>query len=162
MLKRKISYVDFDDVAQEDIVYFNLSKTELLKLEAGAEGVSFSARMERIVEAKDAATIIEEIKNLILLAYGEKSLDGKRFIKSDDIRAQFEDSAAFDALFMELSDDANATVKFLRGCLPKDFSEEYDKAVKEGRVPGVPEGVTPGLQTKDEFDRSQQERGGTE
>lgn len=160
MLKRSIKYVDFDDNPQEEIAYFNLSKTELVELEAGEEGVSFSARMERIVESKDAGVIVAEIKKLILLAYGEKSMDGKHFIKNDELRARFAQSAPFDALFMELAQDANAAVEFLRGCLPKDFSAEYDKAVKDGRIQGVPKERTPGLPTKEEFDSAQEERGG--
>jgi len=156
MLKRKIKYIDFNDEEQEDIYYFNLTKTEILELEAGEEGVSFSARMTRIVEAKDIAIIIDEIKKLILLAYGEKSMDGKQFIKSDELRDAFAQTAAFDALFIELSQDAEETIKFLKGALPKDMGSEFDKAIASGDIPGVPAGRTPGLPTQEEFNRSRE------
>lgn len=142
MLKRTIKYVDYDDVEQEDIFYFNLSKPELVKLEAGEDRVRFSSRMARIVETKDVAVIIEEIKQLILLAYGEKSEDGKRFIKSEESRRAFEQSAAFEALFMELAMDAQASVDFLQGAMPKDIVKEYQKAVAEGVAPDF---AKPGL-----------------
>lgn len=135
MLKRSIKYVDYDGVEQEDIFYFNLSKPELVKLEAGEEGVRFSSRMSRIVETKDVGVIIEEIKQLILLAYGEKSEDGKRFIKSEELSRNFEQSAAFETLFMELAMDAQASVDFLQGAMPKDLVAEYNKAVASGEVP---------------------------
>lgn len=148
MLKRTIKYVDFDDVEQEDIYYFNLNQSELMELEAGAEGVSFSSRMERIVEAKDVATIIEEIKKLILLSYGEKSLDGKTFVKNDELRQQFSQTAAFDALFVELSQDAGAAIEFLKGALPKSMSESFDKAVSaEEASPKVQSNVSPQIRT---------------
>ena len=163
MLKRKIKYVDFNDENQEDIYYFNLTTSELLELEAGEDGVSFSARMTRIVEAKDPAVIIDEIKKLVLLAYGEKSLDGKNFIKSDESRRIFAQSAAFDSLFMELAQDANAALAFLKGVLPKDLAKGFDEAVASGKIDDlVGEGRTPGLPTKEEFDRAQEERGGNE
>ncbi len=152
MLKRKIKYTDYNDEQQEDIYYFNLTKSELLELEAGEEGVSFSSRMERIVEAKDLAVIIDEIKKLILLAYGEKSMDGKTFVKNDELRAAFAQTAAFDALFIELSQDAEETVKFLKGTLPKDMSQEFDKAVAGSNIPGVPAGRTPSVLTQNDGD----------
>lgn len=155
MLKRKIKYIDFNDEEQEEVYYFNLTKTELIELEAGEDGVSFSARMNRIVEAKDIAVIIDEIKKLILLAYGEKSMDGKTFVKNDELRASFAQTAAFDTLFMELSQDAEAAVKFLKGTLPKDMGAEFDKSMAEG-IPGVPAGRTPGLPTQDEFNRARE------
>lgn len=137
MLKRTIKYVDFEDNEQEDIFYFNLSKVELLELEAGEEQIRFSARMNRIVEAKDVGTIINEIKKLVLLAYGEKSIDGKSFIKSEELSKAFSQTAAFEALFIELSSDAEAAVNFIQGCMPKDVAKEYVEAAKEAAKTGV-------------------------
>lgn len=160
MLKRAIKYVDFDDNEQEDIFYFNLSKSELMELEAGEDGVSFSGRLNRIIESKDVAVIIDEVKALILLAYGVKSLDGKSFIKNDELRQEFFQSAAFDALFIELSQDAEAAVVFLSGVMPKDMAKEYEKATKD-----ISDG-TPGLPTAQQYQEAMQNRsaqsGGTE
>lgn len=130
MLKRTIKYVDFNDEKQEDVFYFNISKSELMELEAGEDKISFSARMERIVESKDVGVIIDEFKKLILLAYGEKSMDGKSFIKNEELRTAFSQTAAFESLFMEMSQDANYALEFLKGCLPKDMAAEFDAAVK--------------------------------
>jgi len=152
MLKRKIKYIDYNDEPQEDIHYFNLTKSELMELEAGEDGVSFSARLQRIVEAKDVAVIIDEIKKLILLAYGEKSMDGKTFVKNEELRTAFAQTAAFDALFIELSQDAELTIEFLKGALPKDMSQEFDKAVASGDIPGIPAGRTPSVLSKMEGD----------
>lgn len=163
MLKRAIKYVDFDDNEQEDIFYFNLSKSELMELEAGEDGVSFSGRLNRIIESKDVGVIIDEIKALILLAYGVKSLDGKSFIKNDELRQEFLQSAAFDALFIELSQDAEAAVVFLSGVMPKDMAKEYEKVTKETK--DISDG-TLGLPTAQQYQEAMQNRsaqsGGTE
>lgn len=149
MLKRNVKYTDLDGNEQEDIFYFNITNTELLELEAGEDKVSFSTRLQRIAENKDPAIILREIKSLILLAYGEKSLDGKSFIKSDELRRAFEQTVAFDALFMELTNSAESTLAFLRGCLPADMQGDFDKAVAEGIELDVASRVPEAYRVKD-------------
>jgi len=120
MLKRNITYEDFNGDTVTDTYYFNLSKTELLELEVSYDG-GLEAAIQRIVEAKDNQALVQEFKKLVLLSYGEKSEDGKRFIKNDEAREAFSQTAAYDALFMELSTDDKAAVDFIQGILPKDF-----------------------------------------
>lgn len=120
MLKHKITYKDFDgdDVTEE--FYFNINKSELIELEVEhKEGMQ--EYLQRIVKAEDRKTMVAEFKKIILLAYGEKSEDGKRFIKSDDLRTAFSQTAAYDALFMQLTTDAEASAKFIQAVLPQDL-----------------------------------------
>ena len=114
MLKKTITYTDYNDVERTEDFYFNLTKAELMEMEMGAVG-GLSGMIEKIVSAKDAPAIIKVFKELVLKAYGEKSADGKRFIKSKEISDAFSQTEAYSQLFMELATDADAASKFVNG-----------------------------------------------
>ena len=117
MLKKTITYTDYNEVERTEDFYFNLTKAELMEMEMGAVG-GLSSMIEKIVSAKDAPSIIKVFKELILKAYGEKSADGKRFIKSKEISDAFAQTEAYSQLFMELATDADAASKFVNGIAP--------------------------------------------
>ena len=117
MLKKTITYTDYNNVERTEDVYFNLTKAELMEMEMGAVG-GLSGMIEKIVSAKDAPAIIKVFKELVLKAYGEKSADGKRFIKSKEISDAFSQTEAYSQLFMELATDADAASKFVNGIAP--------------------------------------------
>lgn len=132
MLKKEIKYEDFNGDKCVDVEYFNLSKPELIELEVEYDN-GFSGLIQQVIESDDKKQIIKIFKQLILMAYGKKTLDGKRFVKNDQIREEFEQTAAYQALFMELSTDAGAAVTFLKGLLPKDMVASI-----EAEIPGQP------------------------
>lgn len=117
MIKKTITYTDYNDVERTEDFYFNLTKAELMEMEMGAVG-GLSGMIEKIVSAKDAPAIIKVFKELVLKAYGEKSADGKRFIKSKEISDAFAQTEAYSQLFMELATDADAASKFVNGIAP--------------------------------------------
>ena len=117
MLKKTITYTDYNGVERTEDFYFNLTKAELMEMEMGAVG-GLSGMIEKIVSAKDAPAIIKVFKELVLKAYGEKSADGKRFIKSKEISDAFSQTEAYSQLFMELATDADAASKFVNGIAP--------------------------------------------
>ena len=117
MLKKTITYTDYNGTERTEDFYFNLSKAEVTEMEMGIEG-GMTEMINKIVAAKDSPAIIAVFKNLILKAYGEKSADGKRFIKSDEISAAFSQTEAYSELFMELATDADAAAKFVNGIVP--------------------------------------------
>lgn len=125
MLKREIVYEDFNGNTVSESFYFNLSKSELVELEV-SEKMGFEQYIQRIIEAKDHKTLIAEFKKIILLTYGVKSEDGKRFIKSDELRQEFSQTAAYDALFMELSTHDGAAATFIKGIVPKDLADNVE------------------------------------
>lgn len=118
MLKKTITYTDYNNVERTEDFYFNLTKAELMEMEMGTPG-GMSEMISKIVSAKDAPTIISVFKKLILKAYGEKSPDGKRFVKSDEISNAFAQTEAYSELFMELASDADAASNFVNGVAPK-------------------------------------------
>lgn len=139
MLKKEITYENFDGEETTETFYFNVSKPEIIELEVDVQG-GFGRMMERIVEANDTKLLIQEFKRIILLAYGVKSEDGKRFIKSDELREEFTQTAAYSELFMQLALDADAAADFIKAILPRDLSdtlEEVKPAVESPQPPQI-------------------------
>ena len=117
MLKKTITYVDYNGTERKEDFYFNLSKAEIMEMEMGTTG-GMVEMINRIVAAQDAPAIIDVFKKMILTAYGEKSADGKRFIKSKEISEAFSQTEAYSQLFMQLATDADAASKFVNGIVP--------------------------------------------
>ena len=129
MLKRTIQFTDFDGNEQVEVHYFNLMKTELIEMEV-EHGEGLEGMIRRIIETNDKKAIIAEFKKIILVAYGQKSADGKRFIKSPEISTEFSQSPAFDALFMELATDDKAAADFITKVVPAGMSNvDQDKPI---------------------------------
>lgn len=118
MIKWKIKYVDYNGDEQEEDFYFNLNKAEIMEMNLAANG-AYSEYLQRIVDTRDGKKIAEEYKNLILKSYGEKSPDGRRFVKSVEKTEEFMQTEAYSELYMQLATEAGAAEKFIRGVLPK-------------------------------------------
>lgn len=123
MIQKEITYTDFNGVERTETYYFNLSKSELTVMEAGTEG-GYGAMIRRIVASKNNKEIIDVFQSLILKAYGEKSADGRRFIKSPELSEAFSQTPAYDSLFMELATNADAAAAFVNGLMPADLAEK--------------------------------------
>ena len=117
MLKKTITYTDYNGTERKEDFYFNLSKAEIMEMEMGTTG-GMVEMINKIVAAQDAPAIIDMFKKMILKAYGEKSADGKRFIKSKELSEAFSQTEAYSQLFMELATDADAASKFVNGIVP--------------------------------------------
>ena len=117
MLKKTITYTDYNSVERTEDFYCNLTKAELMEMEIGTTG-GMADMIKRIIDAKDAPAIIKIFKELVLKAYGEKSADGKRFVKSEEISNGFAQTEAYSQLFMELATDADAAAAFVNGIIP--------------------------------------------
>lgn len=126
MLKKTITYKDYNDNERTEDFYFHLNKAEILEIELGTTG-GLTEQIRRIVAAQDGPAIIATFKKIILQAYGEKSLDGKRFIKSEELSTAFSQTEAYSQLFMELSTNAEAAADFVNAIVPADMSEEVAK-----------------------------------
>jgi len=122
MLKKRIKYVDYDNNEREEDFYFNLNKAEIAEMELSTEG-GLQQWIEKIVDAQDTPQIIELFKKLILKSYGEKSPDGKRFIKNAQLSEEFSQTEAYSELFMELATDETAAANFVNGIIPQEFAE---------------------------------------
>ena len=124
MLKKNIKYTDYNGVEREEDFFFNLSKAELMEMEMGTAG-GLAEMIQQTIKTQDAPTIIKIFKDIILKAYGEKSADGKRFIKVNDagvpLANGFAQTEAYSQLFMELATNADAAANFIKGIIPGDI-----------------------------------------
>lgn len=123
MLKESITYIDFNGLERTEEFRFNLTKTELTRMETSKSG-SLSALLTKIVNAKDMPDILEAIEMLILKSYGEVSADGKRFDKSDKLSEDFSHTAAYDALFEKMITDDQYAYNFILGIMPAELAEQ--------------------------------------
>ena len=135
MLKETTTFTDFFGEVKTEDNYFHLSKAELLELEMLADGGSFSDMLLAIIESKDNQKLIRLFKNLVLMAYGIRSDDGRRFIKSDKLREEFEQTAVFSEIFISLAMDAEKAAKFVTGIMPADLPSDKPQI----EVPGIDE-----------------------
>ncbi len=123
MIKKTITYTDYNNVERTESFYFNLSKAEVMEMEMGTNG-GMAESIRKIVDAKDAPAIIRVFKDLVLKAYGVKSDDGRRFIKSKELSDGFSQTEAYSQIFMELATDADAAAKFVNGIVPSDLAQQ--------------------------------------
>lgn len=136
MLKKRITYTDYNGTKREEDFYFNLSKAEIMEMEMSTSG-GLTEMITRIIETKDAPSIIKVFKEIIMKAYGEKSPDGKRFIKSKELSESFAQTEAYSELFMELASDSDAASKFVNGIIPADMAREMEKQQQAASLPSA-------------------------
>lgn len=122
MLKKTVTYVDYNGVERTEDFYFNLSKAEVAELELSVNG-GFSKMLEDVVNANDSAKIVELFKKMVLMSYGEKSADGKRFVKSKELAEAFSQTEAYSEIFMELALDDKAAAAFVNGIMPANLNK---------------------------------------
>lgn len=122
MLKRTISYTDYFGRERKEDFYFNLTKSELIEMEISKEE-GFEEYLTNIINSKKGSVIMETFKKILFASYGEKSEDGRRFIKSPELSKAFSETEAYNILFQELVLDADKAVEFVNGILPTDISE---------------------------------------
>lgn len=126
MLKKTITYTDYNGSERTEDFYFNLNKAEIMEMEMSTSG-GLAEMINRIVAAQDAPAIIKIFKELILKAYGVKTPDGRGFKKSKELSTEFEQTEAYSILFMELATDADAASKFVNGIVPAEAKQAIEK-----------------------------------
>lgn len=129
MIKKTITYTDYNGTERTEDFYFNLSEPELIELEY--EHWGYAEQLQKIIDANDTPTVLHVIKDIILRSYGVKSEDGKHFKKSPEISASFEDSPAYPQLYLELMQDPQNMANFVTGVIPKHLSDEAQRFIAE-------------------------------
>lgn len=122
MLKKTMTYKDYDGNERTEDFYFNLTKAELVELQLSENG-GFDKLLKRLMDSQDNKEIIQVFKKMIILSYGIKSLDGKTFVKSPEITREFMQTEAYSDLFMELASNQEAAAAFINGVVPQDVAE---------------------------------------
>lgn len=141
MLKKTITYKDFNEEEVSEDFYFHLSKAELVELELSHKG-GLSEALQEIIASEDGKAIIKQFKDIILGSYGIRSADGKRFTKNQQIREEFESTEAYSVLFMDLVTNVDSAIEFVNGIIPAGMAEEAAK-IANPQTPETPPGETP-------------------
>ena len=123
MIKKTVTYDDYNGFSRTEDFYFNLTKAEVMEMQLSTVG-GLDTMLKKLVASNDMPSIIKVFKELVLKAYGEKSPDGRRFIKNDELRAEFEQTEAYSIIFMELATDEKAAAEFINGIVPKDLADQ--------------------------------------
>lgn len=130
MLKKTIKYTDYNGVERTEDFYFNLNKAEIMEMQLTTVG-GLDTYLKKIISTQDVPTLMRIFKDLVLKSYGVKSDDGRRFIKNEKLREEFEQTEAYSILYMELSTDADAAAAFVNGIIPADVAKQLPKDPNE-------------------------------
>ena len=122
MVVKKIKYTDFNGVEREEEFMFNLTEAEITEMELTTEG-GLSDSIKKIISAQDTPEIIKTFKMLLLKSYGEKSADGRRFIKSEELTEAFTHTDAYSQFFLYLATDDKAAIAFINGIIPDSMRD---------------------------------------
>lgn len=139
MLKQTVTYTDFNGNEQTEDFYFNFTRLELIEMESSTEdGKTLSETLLAMVDEKDMMKIALTMKDILIAAYGEKSEDGKRFIKTPEIKQAFAESPAFDELYFEIATNADKAADFINGVIPQNLmdnmTEEQKKLISDKKA----------------------------
>jgi hypothetical protein len=132
MYKKTIKYIDYNGVEREEDFYFHLNKAEIIEMESSVAG-GYGEMLKQIIMSQDGPTIMKNFKTFILKSYGEKSLDGKHFMKSEEISKNFECTEAYSVLFMEICYNPDKAIEFINNILPfdNDQKQKFESEQKE-------------------------------
>jgi len=146
MLKKSITYEDYNSVERTEDFYFNLTKAEIFEMEMGTEG-GLVEQLQAVVAAKKQHEVIKFFKSVVLKAYGKRSADGRLFLKTDEngvpYSREFEYHPAYSIIFMELATDDKKGAEFVNGIMPKDLADKAQEYLKnhpevaQGKIPNA-------------------------
>ena len=136
MIKKTITYTDYNGVSRTEDFWFNLTTAELMKMELGTRG-GFSEMITRIVQANDVPTMMKVFDDFIRKSYGQKSPDGKRFIKSEAITEEFCQPEAYSNLFIEFITDTDKAIEFMNGIVPAEISKKTNLVNQKSLMDGT-------------------------
>lgn len=138
MYKKVVDYVDFDGNKRTEDCYFNLTKAEIIVWLTQSGDYTLDKVLTRLVQERNGSKIMEMFEDLLRRSYGKKSLDGRKFEKSDDIWNDFKSTEAYSELFMSIVTDAKAAGEFISHIIPTSLADEVQKALKDN-PDGIPD-----------------------
>lgn len=134
-----ITYTDYNGAKRTDICCFHLTKAEITEWLSMPGNYTLDVALKNTMEKGNERELVSFIRDFIYRSYGEKSLDGRRFIKSEEVKANFMETEAYSILFMDLISDAKKAADFIVGVLPKDLNIDIEKILEESQEEIPPE-----------------------
>lgn len=133
MIKKTITYVDYNGNERTEDHYFNLTKAELMRMELGVKG-GMTEMMQRMIAAQDSPALIEVFEELIRKSYGIKTPDGKGFVKRAEDYEAFKSTEAYSELFVELLSSAEASSEFFNGVIPANLAKQVEEEMAKQKA----------------------------
>lgn len=137
MIKKTVKYTDYNGIERTENCYFNITKSEAMEMQFESGG-NLPDILQKMIDEKDQVKLGRMFKDLIVKTYGIKSDDGKRFIKSKEISEAFEQTPAYDEIYMDLLTHEDHAVAFVKGILPADVAKEIAKEEAKKALPEEP------------------------
>lgn len=133
MYKITETYTDYDGNERTEDFFFHVTKAEIMEMDFFEEG-GLQKTMEKIMGQQNRQRLMEIFKKIVIMAYGEKSADGRRFMKSEEIKKAFTETEAYSNIFIRLATDSKAAAEFINNIVPKDLQEEAAKVSMENKI----------------------------
>lgn len=141
MFSREFEYTGYDGKPKKDTYWFNLTEAELYEIDLSSVR-GFTAQMNQLLKEERTKEIVDAFKGIILGAVGVISADGRKFIKSEEIKEDFYRSKAYSILFVELVSSGEKVAEFLKGAIPDEIRMKMEAdetpAAEEGKVLDMP------------------------
>ena len=134
MYKITETYTDYDDNQRTEDFYFNYSEAELTDLQFSVSG-GLAGMIDKIIKTNDMPKLVELFRELIQKAYGQKSNDGRRFMKSPELTKEFTETVAYSQIYMRLATDSKAAQEFINKVVPKSMKDKMQQANQQNVVP---------------------------
>ena len=134
MYKITETYTDYDDNQRTEDFYFNYSQAELADMQFSVPG-GLAGMIDKIIKTNDTPELVKLFRELIQKAYGEKSNDGRRFIKSPELTKEFTETVAYSQIYIRLATDSKAAQEFINKVVPKSMKDKMQQANQQNVVP---------------------------
>ena len=129
MQKLTVQYQNFDGDLETEDLYFHLNIKELQEMENW--DVPLTKRIAKLTKTEDGKEAFELMRDIVEAAYGERSADGKRFVKNPEVLKNFTQGLAYDEVIISFIDGTTDLGKFVEGLLPKKVFELAKKNAKD-------------------------------
>ena len=126
MIKKKVTYTDYNGNERTEEHHFHLNKAELTEMELSVDG-GLSNYYQKIVDSQSVPELAKIFKELLLKSYGVKTDEGRVFEKSEELSRKFSQSAAYETMYMDLASNTELAAKFANGIIPANFEKEIAK-----------------------------------
>lgn len=140
MYKKTITFEGYDGVERTEDFYFNINKAELTKWLTTSGDYTLDKVLDRLSKERNGKEIMKIFEDMIHMAYGRQSLDGRKFEKSEEIWQDFYQTEAYSVLFMELVTDAAKAADFVNKIIPRDLANEVEKIIRDN-PDGIPDNL---------------------
>ena len=137
MIKKTITYEDFNGEKRTKDFYFHMNQVEFAKLNGEVPG-GLEKRIQDIIANQDQDAMLRLVDLLVSRSYGERDDEDGGFTKigknGRPLYEKFVNTSAYDNLIIELIQGEKNIVTFLSGIMPKEVQARMDEEFKKQKA----------------------------